>query len=311
MIIPGRKDKWEFRFPKTFVDPEVEEKFAPYFASKPNVINTVRDFISHSIQSITIPSISQEPAVQQSFGRDTGYRSSFNENNLFPKEVTVTFLMSEGFLNYFMMYDVFFRKYDHDNTTKYIDPIQLYILNSKGVRIAYIEYHQVLFKGLTELDLDYTKDDVQPMTFTATFAFNKIHFELIQQDNIFGGNVDTLKLMNKVNPDIQFDVSTKDDYTIINTQESTTELNTKIDSQLWNVKVGFEIDGSVISLPSFEEMNNTIDSEFVSVLSDYDVTIKKDSTYGNIILKTNKEIKLVYTIKSSVGGTYTKELNIK
>ena len=124
LSLSPRYDLFKFSFPKDFLPEVINEKYNKIINKNPGVLTTSIDYLNESIQSITIPGISDINIQQQQHSSnsiklndnktnvepktDITYTSSTNPLDKINKEFKVTFRMNHGLYNYFMIYETIF-----------------------------------------------------------------------------------------------------------------------------------------------------------------------------------------------------------
>jgi hypothetical protein len=180
MILNSRSNLFVFGFPKNFMVDEVAQKYKKYLDRMPgNLVSRPIDYINYAVQSITFPSYSYEP-VQQQFREDLkSWRDSTPMREILTNELTVTFQMLDGYINYWMMLDLFLYWYSFPNPNPYIPHgISLRILDTEGNIMITIEFEEVLFKEVSSLDLSFSNNSPEFTTFDCTFTYNQFNSKL-------------------------------------------------------------------------------------------------------------------------------------
>ena len=70
MILNAKNNQFVFRFPKGFIYPEIEEKYNYYLKRLPTPFENILDYVNHTVQSVTFPSV-QADQIEQWVGRRT------------------------------------------------------------------------------------------------------------------------------------------------------------------------------------------------------------------------------------------------
>lgn len=199
LSLSPRYDLVRFHLPKTFLPKDIEEKYTALLNKDAHTMTTAIDYLNESIQSVTMPGISELTSSQTQHGfnninksgnrinveasHDITYLTVGNPLEKIEKEFKVTFRANNGLLNYFMLYETAFwyacREKDWDcENVMYIE-----LLNEDGTVISRVKYFDVHFDGIEGLSFDYSKIDREANTFECTFKFNNIDFEyLINED---------------------------------------------------------------------------------------------------------------------------------
>ena len=196
LSLSPRYDLFKFSFPKDFLPEVINEKYNKIINKNPGVLTTSIDYLNESIQSITIPGISDINIQQQQHSSnsiklndnktnvepktDITYTSSANPLDKINKEFKVTFRMNHGLYNYFMIYETIF--YRICKPFNYGPDKILYIelLGEDGRVASRIKFYDVYIDGIDGLDFTFNKMERDSGTFDVNFKFNNIDFEFIE-----------------------------------------------------------------------------------------------------------------------------------
>ena len=199
LSLSPRYDLVRFHLPKTFLPPEIEQKYTAILNKDAYTMTSAIEYLNESIQGVTMPGISELTITQTQHGsngikrtdkklnvegsHDITYLTSGNPLEKIEKEFKVTFRANQGLLNYFMLYETAFhyacREYNWDcEPVMYIE-----LLNEDGTILSRVKYIDVHFDGIEGLDFNYSKIERDANTFDVTFKFNNIDFEyMINED---------------------------------------------------------------------------------------------------------------------------------
>lgn len=176
MILNSTYNNYVFHFPKGFFPLDVERRYLPFFKRLPIPFSTLTDFMSYTVQSVSWPSIATE-IVEQSVELYTPkYKAGFSLDEYINKELTITMKTVEGFLNYWVMFDTleeYWRLYN-DNDKKYVPDLAVHTLDQYGYMMFTLNYKEVVFTGLSEMELSYASNVPEYKTFTATFMASRL-----------------------------------------------------------------------------------------------------------------------------------------
>jgi hypothetical protein len=181
MLQSARSNQFIFNFPRTFVPAEVASKYKTYLNRIPgNIISEPIDFLNYSIQSINFVGSSQDPVQQVDYpGIKRQYRTSFPVEELYAKELTVTFQLFDGFFNYWMMNDIFVYYYGLDGKHPYLpEGSRIQFLDSEGNIMVTVELERMLFQSIADLELNFSSNTAEFKTFDCTFVYNKLTTKL-------------------------------------------------------------------------------------------------------------------------------------
>lgn len=180
MILNARQNLFDFRFPKGFFFPEIEDKYRSYIKALPLPINTVSDFVNHTIQSFRMPSISVPSTEQYLSARKTIWRGGLPFHLITDQKFGVTFKLTEGYINYFILYDQLRLFLEFGNEIEFLPTCMLRILDYGGKQFTSIKLQQITMVSISALELSFTSNIPQQSNITCDFSFNI--FE-IQKEN--------------------------------------------------------------------------------------------------------------------------------
>jgi hypothetical protein len=182
MINSSRNNQFDFRFPRTFVPDEIKEKYNQYLNRIPgNMISEPIDYLNYGIQSINLPGISFDPIEQTAkIGRKRLYRASGAKEELLSKELTVTVQLLDGYINYFMYWDIFNYYYCQSTPELYLpEGTSIQLLDSSGNVIIIATLERLLFTSISSLDLSFSNNIQEFNTFEISFVYNDLKFKSI------------------------------------------------------------------------------------------------------------------------------------
>ena len=203
LSLSPRADLFVFRFPKDFLPAEIEQKYTKILSTNKSVISNPIDYLNESIQSVSLPGISDLLVEQEQISEHpenhakqkglNGARInvepvrknvSYSPQNILSQigvEFIVTFRKNQGLYNYFMMYETIFYKVlkEYNNVTKQDDLFYIDILDESGKIIARIQLFQPRIDGIDGMEFSYNKLERQTETFDVKFRFNNIDFDMI------------------------------------------------------------------------------------------------------------------------------------
>jgi len=162
-----------FRFPYEFVPEEISNKYDPLLKAYQTPFKSTVEYLNSLITNITLPSISVDN-IQQTHARATrNFRGGLDIYRGISKEFTIDMRLTEGYLSYFMLYDILIWWNDSvDATDRYINDFELVTLDLQGREVATIKYKEILYNSITELTLAYSDVNAQFNTFSIGFNSN-------------------------------------------------------------------------------------------------------------------------------------------
>ena len=202
LSLSPRFDQFRFMIPKEFIPQEVREKYDKIILKNPGVFIDSIDYLNESIKGITLPAIEnlvvEQPQVSHNTmignGRLLGkintepdhMVSTLSAENILSKidnTFTVTFRQNQGLYNYFMIYESIFHRYTkpelyHQKENELFDVI---FLDENSLPVSRMLLYQPEFNGISGLEFSYDKVERQTETFTVTFTFNNIDFDMLPE----------------------------------------------------------------------------------------------------------------------------------
>lgn len=207
LSLKGRQDNWRLLFDKDFIPDEITEKYTKVLNMRKSFITQPVDFINETIQKVQVLGFSGATFAQQQTTRNTPTRNEdrIAENNfqgsyddvqyravtspvsIIDKTLNVQFRMSQGYLNYFILFESFFYKYCRDTDNGQLDThFNIDIYNEFGEIYARVVLYKPVIDAMDMLDLDFTQPVAQSQTFQVTFKYSNIDFQFIETDTFTG-----------------------------------------------------------------------------------------------------------------------------
>ena len=179
-MVNSQNNGFSLKLPKTFVPKEIEEKYYEILQRLPTPYKTALDYLNSTIQSITFPSISMDN-VQQTYkyGKEIDRKSSQVFDDLFDKELTITFKSTDGYLNYWIIYDIICNYIDWSIDSQYLGDLNISNINYDGYMYAVIVMKQIIFESLSSNEWNFTETTPSLKNFDLTLKYNRISIETI------------------------------------------------------------------------------------------------------------------------------------
>lgn len=127
-----------------------------------------------SIQAATMPSLKAEPVEQILYEDNYTSKGGWRLERYLEREFTLTFKLYEGYINYWVMYDMFRAFYDLDNKDAFLPDVTITFLDQTGFEFMAVELHQIIMLNISELELNYSSNSADFKTFTMAFKYNYI-----------------------------------------------------------------------------------------------------------------------------------------
>jgi len=172
MILNSKNNNFKIKFAKGFIYENISKKYEQYLKRQPLPYKSVQDYVEASIQSVSFPSFSAEPVEQVLYEDPVKWKGGKKLVRYLDKSISITFKTYEGYLNYWIFFDLFNSFYDLDNKDEFLANIYLTFLDHYGYEFITIELKQILIKSLSEITLDYSSLTAEFKTFSVGFTFN-------------------------------------------------------------------------------------------------------------------------------------------
>ena len=183
MFLNPKMNLFRFEFTRNTFPQEIIDKYSTYLNSVVgSPIKSVPDYVNYTIQGINLPGLSQDTVEQNGvYGWNRKYRSSTHEQMLYTKDFTITLRMTDGFLNYWICYDLLKYYYDyygeHEKEFIYMPDQRLEILDGDGHVVTNILLKRVLMASISDLSLNFSSQTPDFQTFDISCQINELEIK--------------------------------------------------------------------------------------------------------------------------------------
>ncbi len=179
MILNSKYNNFVIKFLPDFVPKEIREKYLKFIKRFPIPFDNVLDYLNFTIQTVSWPSLATE-TVEQNGKTVLPFKGGKDLFAYFNKEMNVTFKTTEGFLNYFILLEMLINYWSLGNTndSTYVPDIYLTLLDHSGYHMFTYAFRDVVWTGISELELSYATNVPEYKTFDCSFKYKV--FEIIQ-----------------------------------------------------------------------------------------------------------------------------------
>jgi hypothetical protein len=179
MLLNARQNSFVFSFPPDFFAQEIKDKYKKYYQSLILPYDTINEFMSATVQSIDFPGWQMDPAVQtRLFGKKQEMRDATQVVDLFTREFTLTFKLTDAYLNYFIFLENSLKYLDFSSKTPTFSPMRLSLLDNEGYLVSSIIFKRPVLKSQDGFKLSYSSATPDFTTFTAKFVYFDFDIEL-------------------------------------------------------------------------------------------------------------------------------------
>ena len=174
MILNSRNNNFIVRFNRGWFYPDIVSKYETYLKRLPLPYENLQDYMTASIQAITFPSLSQDSVEQVLYEDPISAKGGKRPIWYLDRSFNITFKSYEGFINYWVFFDMFFAYMDLDQKDKYLKDINLTFLDQTGFEFLSVNFSQIQITSVSELELNYSSNTAEFRTFNVGFKYNFI-----------------------------------------------------------------------------------------------------------------------------------------
>jgi hypothetical protein len=179
MLLNVRQNGFIFSFPPDYFNDRVKEKYKKYYQSLILPYDTITDFMASTIQSIDFPGWQMTTAQQtRILGKKQDFKNSVPVVDNFTREFTITFRMTDAYLNYFIFLENSLDFLNFENKQQAFSPMRLSLLDNQGYLVSSIIFNDPILKGQDGFKLSYSSGVPDFKTFQAKFVYFDFDIEL-------------------------------------------------------------------------------------------------------------------------------------
>lgn len=191
MYLDSRHSGFILLFPPTFYDPEMKKTYKGYVKQMLLPYETLDDFMSSTVQGVSFPGWDMSMVTQiRKYGKEQDFKNAKPVEDLIEREITVTFQITDGFMNYFIFLNNAINYLNFKNKEQYFDIMTLGWMSREGNLLGYINFKKVIMHGMSQFKLSYASMAQEFSTFDVKFKFND--WDIIMLTESFNPLVDTL-----------------------------------------------------------------------------------------------------------------------
>lgn len=174
MILTSKSNNFIVRFNRGFFYPSIVERYETYLKRLPIPYENLHDYMTASIQACTFPSLTAESVEQVLYEDNYTSKGGMRLERYLTREFTLTFKLYEGYINYWVMFDMFKAFYDLDNKEAFLPDVTISFLDQTGFEFIAVELTQILMTSISELELNYSSNTAEFKNFTINFKYNRM-----------------------------------------------------------------------------------------------------------------------------------------
>lgn len=175
-MLPPIYKNFKVYFKKDFIYKEVRDIFNKVLFEKHEMYEDIIDFINQSVVTSEFPGIGDTNTPIQTYdkGRTKEYQGGLPVKEYVDKNLPITFNVTNGYLNYIVLYVNIIKFLDHKNKNDkvFLPNIHFQILDDEdNIYIEFI-YKNIKFTKLDPLSFSKQNNSILNTQFTAQFTFN-------------------------------------------------------------------------------------------------------------------------------------------
>jgi hypothetical protein len=172
MILTSKNNNFIVTFNQGFFYPSITQKYETYLKRLPIPYQNLHDYMTAGVQACSFPALSAEPVEQILYEDNYTSKGGFRLDRYLTREFNLTFKLYEGYINYWVMYDMFKEFYNLDNKEPFLSDVTITFLDQTGFEFMAVEMHQIIMLSISELELNYSSNTADFKTFNMNFKYN-------------------------------------------------------------------------------------------------------------------------------------------
>ena len=180
MRLSSQGSQFIFNLPSDFLPTEVVNTYSPILQKNWVQYENVIDYLNSTIKAVNFPGISFDMPKQINMrGKERQFKPAKNVQDITTThELTVTLRSVDSDLNYWLMFDIITKHYlDVENS--WVSPFTITCVDIHRDAIYVIRFYEIILKGLSDNNFNYSQQKVNAKEFTLTFHFNFYDIEFL------------------------------------------------------------------------------------------------------------------------------------
>lgn len=180
MILNAKNNNFRLEFKKSFFYEPIVDRYEFIIKRLPCPYKNIRDYINASIQEVTFPSTSLPIVEQQNLHNNTTpWKGKGDMEYNIEKNITVTFKLYEGYINYWIMYEQLHHFYKYTTRQQAYPDLELSFMDNLGYELFTFKLGRVIYTDISELSLSFASNVPDFKTFTCKFTYTD--FDLLKR----------------------------------------------------------------------------------------------------------------------------------
>ena len=180
MRLNSQSSQFIFNLPSDFLPSEILDTYKPILEKNWIQYENIIDYLNSTVKSVNFPGISFDMPKQLLIrGKERQFKSAKNIQDITTThDLTLTFRSVDSDLNYWLMFDIISKHY-LDTENSFIYPFTITCVDIHRDAIYVIRFYEIILKGLSDQDFNYSQQKVNAQDFTLTFHFNFYDIEFV------------------------------------------------------------------------------------------------------------------------------------
>jgi hypothetical protein len=199
MRLSSQSSQFIFNLPQSFLKAEIISTYQPILEKNWVQYENVIDYLNSTIKGVNFPGISFDLVKRiEVRGKERFLKPAKNIQDITTShDLTVTFRSVDSDLNYWLMFDIISKHYlDTDNA--FLEPFTITCVDIHRDAIYVIRFYELILKGLSDNNFNYSINKVNAKEFTATFHFNFYDIEFLLDQSKVLELADVPRIIQKI-----------------------------------------------------------------------------------------------------------------
>ena len=180
MRLNSQSSQFIFNLPSDFLPSEILDTYKPILEKNWIQYENIIDYLNSTVKSVNFPGISFDMPKQLLIrGKERQFKPAKNIQDITTThDLTLTFRSVDSDLNYWLLFDIINKHY-LDTENSFIYPFTITCVDIHRDAIYVIRFYEIILKGLSDQDFNYSQQKVNAQDFTLTFHFNFYDIEFV------------------------------------------------------------------------------------------------------------------------------------
>lgn len=177
MSLNATNNTFVFNMSRDFIPQELEDRYRIHLEMFQKPYASVLDYINSTIKSVTMPTLTMPTVTQKvAYGRDRTFRGSKAPNDVFTRELSITFKLVDSHMTYHILQDAML--FFYTNIAKHsLDQFILTTLDLNQKELCRTFYKNIILTNLSDTTFSNSDVSLDERDATLSFVYNDIDIE--------------------------------------------------------------------------------------------------------------------------------------